>query len=48
MDKRMAVNLVTISAERAWEIIAQNKAGDKPEALDNEERAVPKKPVDLA
>ena len=48
MDKRMAVNLVTISAQRAWEIIAQNKAGDKPEALDNEERAVPKKPVDLA
>ena len=48
MDKRMAVNLVTISAERAWEIVAQNKAGNKPEALDNEERAVPKKPVDLA
>ena len=48
MDKRMAVNLVTISAQRAWEIIEQNKAGDKPEALDNEERAVPKKPVDLA
>ena len=48
MDKRMAVNLVTISAERAWEIIAQNKAGEKPEALDNEERPAPKKPVDLA
>ena len=39
---------ITYSMERAWEIIEQNKAGDKPEALDNEERAVPKKPVDLA
>lgn len=47
-DKRMAVNLVTISSARAWEVIAQNKAGEKPEALDNEERPAPKKPVDLA
>ena len=48
MDKRMAVNLVTISSERAFEIIEQNKAGEKPEALDNEVRPAPKKPVDLA
>ena len=48
MDKRMAVNLVTISSERAIEVIALNKEGEKPEALDNEVRPAPKKPVDLA
>ena len=31
MDKRMAVNLVTISSERAIEVIALNKEGEKPE-----------------
>ncbi len=32
-DKRLAANLTTISAERAMEIIAMNKAGEKPESL---------------
>ena len=44
----MAVNLVTISSERAIEVIALNKEGEKPEALDNEVRPAPKKLVDLA
>lgn len=32
-DKNIPANLVTISAERAWEVAAMNKAGEKPEAL---------------
>ena len=32
-DKRMAVNLVTIDADRAFEVIAMNKAGEKPLTL---------------
>lgn len=32
-DKRMAANLVTITAERAHEIIEMNKRGEKPESL---------------
>ena len=32
-DKAIAANLVTISADRAFEIIAMNKAGEKPESL---------------
>ena len=32
-DKRMAANLVTIDAERVFEIIAMNKAGEKPLTL---------------
>ncbi len=47
-DRRMAANLETISAERAWEIIKMNRAGEKPLQLDETEKAVPAKPVDLA
>ena len=35
-DKRMAVNLVTIDADRAFEVIALNKAGEKPLTLASE------------
>ena len=48
-DKKNAVNLVTISAERALEVIDMNKAGMKPVAL-GEEDDVPKSKdyIDLA
>ncbi len=46
-DRRVAANLTTITAERALEIIAMNKEGKKPIALD-ESKAAPTKPVDLA
>jgi len=36
-DKSIAANLVTISADRAFEIIALNKAGEKPLSLTPEE-----------
>lgn len=32
-DKQIAANLVTISAERAFEVIAMNKQGEKPDSL---------------
>lgn len=35
-DKRMAANLVTIDADRAFEVIALNKAGEKPMTLESE------------
>ena len=42
-DKRMAVNLVTIDADRAFEVIALNKAGEKPFTLESaEQQARPK------
>ena len=47
-DRRLAANLVTISAERAKEVLAMNAAGEKPESLTNEAPAEPKRPVDLA
>lgn len=34
-DKHIPANLVTISAERAFEVIALNQAGEKPERLDD-------------
>ena len=34
-DKRMAANLVTVSAERALEVMEMNRGGEKPETLDN-------------
>ena len=46
-DKRMAANLVTISADRAQEIIRMNKAGEKPVALDNTTLSEPSRPIDL-
>lgn len=47
-DRRLAANLVTISAERSKEVLAMNAAGEKPESLTNEASAEPKRPVDLA
>lgn len=47
-DKRMAVNLVTISTERAKEIITMNAAGEKPLTLEVEGTPTPARPVDLA
>lgn len=47
-DKRMAANLITLSAERAWEVIKMNRAGQHPEELDTEAKPAPKKPIDLA
>lgn len=38
-EKGMPANLVTISAERAFEVIALNKAGEKPLKLVSEEKA---------
>lgn len=35
-DKNVPANLVTIPAERAWEVAAMNKAGEKPLALKEE------------
>lgn len=38
-DKRLAANLETISAERAKEIIEQNKRGEKPMSLEHDGKA---------
>ena len=46
-DKRMAANLVTIPAPRAFEIIKMNQSGEKPLKLDEETSQGPRKPVDL-
>ena len=40
-DKNIAANLVTISANRAFEVIALNKAGEKPLTLEGEASAKP-------
>jgi len=47
-DRRTAANLTTITAKRALEIIAMNKEGRKPDALDDTAPAQPARPVDLA
>lgn len=47
-DRRLAANLVTITAQRAREIIAMNRAGEKPDALSETEQAETKTHVDLA
>ena len=47
-DRRLAANLVTITAQRAREIIAMNRAGEKPEALSETEQTETKTHVDLA
>ena len=47
-DRRVAANLVTIPAARALEVIAMNKAGQKPDALSLEARKEEHKPIDLA
>lgn len=41
-DKQMAVNLVTIDADRAFEVIALNKAGEKPLTLQRDSDIKPK------
>lgn len=47
-DKRLAANLQTITAERALEIIAMNKRGEKPEDLHEDgSRTKEKKPADI-
>lgn len=47
-DKRNAANLVTISAQRAMDIIGMNKEGVKPIALNEEEEEPQKEYIDLA
>ncbi|MCR4920959.1 MAG: hypothetical protein K5945_04525 [Bacteroidaceae bacterium] len=47
-DKRIAANLVTITAERAKEIIAMNKAGEKPDTIEEGGHQQPDRPIDLA
>ena len=47
-DKRLAANLVTISAERAREIIEMNKKGEKPATIEEGGHREPERPVDLA
>lgn len=47
-DKNLAANVETITAGRAWEIIAQNRQGIKPLSLMQDDKAkVLKRPVDL-
>ena len=46
-DRRIAANLTTITAQRALDIIAMNKEGQKPISLD-ENATAPSRPVDLA
>ena len=50
-DKQMAANLVTIDAERAFEVIEMNKRGEKPVKLERvgaEKSREKAKPIDLA
>lgn len=50
-DKQIPANLVTIDAQRAFEIIEMNRRGEKPESLirEGEEKPAGKpKPIDLA
>ena len=46
-DKKIPVNLVTISAERAKEIISMNERGEKPDSLSDNGQDSKKKPTDL-
>ena len=46
-DKRMAANIVTIPAQRAFEIIRLNKQGEKPLSLQEEGTSEPSRPIDL-
>lgn len=47
-DKRLAANLTTVTAQRALEVIAMNKEGQKPARLDDREPDATPKHVDLA
>lgn len=46
-DKNIAANLVTIPVRRAFEVIGMNRKGEKPEQLNENGSAGPKRPVDL-
>lgn len=47
-DKRLAANLETITAARALEVIEMNKAGEKPDILNDDDSDVEdNKPIDL-
>ena len=48
-DKNLAANLVTITAERAKEIIEMNRKGEKPQSLETDgNKKEVSKPIDLA
>ena len=47
-DRRIPSNLVTISAERAMDIIEMNQRGEKPESLEEGGPQEPERPIDLA
>ena len=47
-DKRMAANVTTISAERAFEVLNMNKRGEKPLTLNDTTEVAPTAPIDLA
>ena len=46
-DKHFAANLVTIKAQRAFDIIKMNKNGEKPLKLEEETQKEPVRPIDL-
>lgn len=47
-DQSIPANLVTITSERAFEVIAMNKQGEKPETLEKaQQKPEPEPPVDL-
>ena len=46
-DKRLAANLITIPAARAFEVIQLNKQGEKPLNLCEDGAVEPQRPVDL-
>lgn len=46
-DKRLATNLITIPAARAFEVIQLNKQGEKPLNLCEDGAVEPQRPVDL-
>ena len=47
-DKHAAVNLTTIPARRALDIIDMNRRGEKPDTLEEGGKTMPAKPIDLA
>ena len=47
-DKHLAANITTITAERAMDIIAQNKRGENPVALAKDTNKEKARPIDLA
>ena len=47
-DKHFAANITTITAERAMEIIAQNKRGENPITLSKDTNKEKARPIDLA